>query len=531
MTNDQRNSSSADPQSAGSLHFEASQLTAVMVRTIGESLHLRADSIEFTHAGDRVDVILRAGEDLLKQTQMKPIWFERLEEWLVQRRSVFTELQHGDETSCESSSFRSAVRIGEQLVDFEVVPENGNAVVNRLSIQDLRVMPISLGLDKLGVTTAQAPALRRILSEGYGVVGVAEPTAEDSNASFGSILAILGGTYVGDANQLDDSVAGDIRARSHNYSTVLRLKESNVVDAVRLMFSHGLVGERGRFGAVISQRFVPRVCQRCARRVRDEEALDRLTVLGEKAASIRQIFEGEGCEHCGQTGCSGLVGLVSVLVVNSDVSDLLQSCSDDCERLSRGLYALGVRSIVEDGLTKLRQGLISWESLKGVYDELSESDPLLGIMKKRSTACKSGDPEGGIAEDPEPHEKQRDRDRSTILVVEDDPDQRSILDLMCRTAGYEVLLAEDGVEALKVLSANLPDLILTDLMMPRMDGATLVGRIKADERLNQIPIVILTVVADEEREFTLLDLGADDYCEKTIQRKLLLKRISKLIQR
>lgn len=118
-----------------------------------------------------------------------------------------------------------------------------------------------------------------------------------------------------------------------------------------------------------------------------------------------------------------------------------------------------------------------------------------------------------------------------ILVVEDDVDQRSIIEMVLKDAGYEVFLAGDGREGFKVLEEKLPDLVISDLMMPEVDGAELIRKIKGDKRFSKLPILVLTVISDAEKEYLLLSLGVDDYCEKTIQRNILLKRIENLLRR
>ena len=67
--------------------------------------------------------------------------------------------------------------------------------------------------------------------------------------------------------------------------------------------------------------------------------------------------------------------------------------------------------------------------------------------------------------------------------------------------------------------------------MPKMDGSDLVKRLKNDSKLKEIPILVLTVISDVDKEYALLTLGADDYCEKTIQRKILLRRVENLLKR
>jgi len=103
--------------------------------------------------------------------------------------------------------------------------------------------------------------------------------------------------------------------------------------------------------------------------------------------------------------------------------------------------------------------------------------------------------------------------------------------MVLRTSEYEVFTANDGIEALEVLSRSTPDLIISDIMMPNMDGVQLVQKLRGDEKYKLLPIMILTVIEDSEKEYELLSLGADEYCEKTVQRKILLRRIENLLKR
>lgn len=118
-----------------------------------------------------------------------------------------------------------------------------------------------------------------------------------------------------------------------------------------------------------------------------------------------------------------------------------------------------------------------------------------------------------------------------ILIVEDDIDQRSIIEMVLKDAGYEVYAASDGKEGFELLEKVNADLVVSDLMMPGVDGATLIRRIKSDNRFKTLPILVLTVINDSEKEYQILSLGVDDYCEKTVQRNILLKRIENLLKR
>jgi CheY-like chemotaxis protein len=83
----------------------------------------------------------------------------------------------------------------------------------------------------------------------------------------------------------------------------------------------------------------------------------------------------------------------------------------------------------------------------------------------------------------------------TVLVVDDDPDMRFMLKLLLERGGYQVNEAADGLAALHSIKAQLPDLVLTDLRMPMMDGAELIVRLRSDEATATMPIILITAYA------------------------------------
>ncbi|MEZ4649743.1 MAG: response regulator [Candidatus Eisenbacteria bacterium] len=116
-----------------------------------------------------------------------------------------------------------------------------------------------------------------------------------------------------------------------------------------------------------------------------------------------------------------------------------------------------------------------------------------------------------------------------ILVVEDDSDLRKILRAILMREGYSVLTAGDGEEGLEVVEAHHPDLILLDVMMPKMDGRELCRRLKANVRTSQIPIIMLTAMSETNDRIGGLDLGANDYVTKPYEQRELLMRVRNLL--
>jgi DNA-binding response OmpR family regulator len=115
--------------------------------------------------------------------------------------------------------------------------------------------------------------------------------------------------------------------------------------------------------------------------------------------------------------------------------------------------------------------------------------------------------------------------KAQILVVDDDANTRLLLKIILAGAGYNIALAADGEQAWKLLSANLPDLLLTDIMMPGLDGFALLERVRADPRTRTLPVILLSAKSSPDDLAKGLDLGADDYITKPFQKAELLAKL------
>ncbi len=113
-------------------------------------------------------------------------------------------------------------------------------------------------------------------------------------------------------------------------------------------------------------------------------------------------------------------------------------------------------------------------------------------------------------------------------MVEDDADIADVLRRSLRNEGYEVRTSADGVDALDVAAGFVPDLVVLDLGLPRLDGVEVCRRLRAD---GDVPILMLTARAETEDRVSGLDSGADDYLVKPFERQELLARIRALLRR
>jgi two-component system KDP operon response regulator KdpE len=117
---------------------------------------------------------------------------------------------------------------------------------------------------------------------------------------------------------------------------------------------------------------------------------------------------------------------------------------------------------------------------------------------------------------------------SVILIVDDDPAIRESLSNELRAAGYTTVTAADGAEGARVFQSGAPDLVLTDLAMPRSDGFEVIASLRASSR---VPIIVLSVRGGDPDKVRALDLGADDFVTKPFSMTELLARVRAQLRR
>ena len=122
------------------------------------------------------------------------------------------------------------------------------------------------------------------------------------------------------------------------------------------------------------------------------------------------------------------------------------------------------------------------------------------------------------------------RDPAHILVVDDVADNVEILRMRLTALGYEVDEANDGEQALAKIAADPPDLVLLDIMMPKIDGLEVVRRLKADKSLPFIPVILVTAKATPKDVVAGLDAGGDDYLTKPIDHGALVARVRAMLR-
>lgn len=196
-----------------------------------------------------------------------------------------------------------------------------------------------------------------------------------------------------------------------------------------------------------------------------------------------------------------------------------------------------MRSMTEDGFEKAGRGMTTLEELMRTAPP-SDTSPIGSLPsgpKTKTDVEQSSGPQGAFSErggrqPSEPRSAPSGIRRDRVMIVDDDEAIRRLAGKVLESEYYEVILAENGKDALNRIFENPPDLILIDYKMPEMNGLEFIEKLKGHSHLSSIPTIMLTGTDTEETEIEALNVGADDWIQKPIHKARLLARIKRLLK-
>lgn len=259
---------------------------------------------------------------------------------------------------------------------------------------------------------------------------------------------------------------------------------------------------------------IKKQCAACAKSTNISiDAAKKLPEVIQKSLGKTYMFS-RGCSQCNFSSFKGTSDASSALLIDQAIRTYINNSS--LEPLLVHASRNGLKSLLQDGLWKVFQGLTSFEEVLSQLPAIPEGyvEALNKIAATESKAQIKRSPDSAL----------------NMLIVEDDSNQRDVLQMVFKSEGFEVTIAENGKIALEKMSSQSFDIILSDVMMPVMSGIDMVKELKSNQQTQNIPVLMLTAVSNSEDEYEVLTYGADDYCDKNVKKKILIKRVERLLK-
>ncbi|MCU0665498.1 MAG: Flp pilus assembly complex ATPase component TadA [Candidatus Omnitrophica bacterium] len=255
---------------------------------------------------------------------------------------------------------------------------------------------------------------------------------------------------------------------------------------------------------IIAQRLIRIICPHC----KTEDA--PLADIKEKLMpyiqelNITKFYRGKGCEKCAFSGYLGRTGIFELVIINDRLKQLIsQKVNEDS--LFQEAKNSGMVPLLKSGMQKVADGVTTLEEVIKVVG-ISQEEQLSQKSKKTGQVFK-------------------------ILIADDEEDILQVLQRRLLAAGYEVDMARDGGELVELAYKQKPDLIISDVTMPKVNGFEAVKKLRSSLQTASVPVIILTARQDKESEIAGLDFGADDYITKPFDADKILARVKMLLRR
>ena len=280
--------------------------------------------------------------------------------------------------------------------------------------------------------------------------------------------------------------------------------------------------------AVVGQRLVRRICDECRTKEPADHALQQKLAPHLSPSEHPVFWKGAGCEACQFTGYTGRMGIFEMFRVTPATSRLITDGVSD-ESLKTAAHGDGYRALFEDGLHKAASGLTTIAELLRVAPPATRED-----ADRADIPVMAGDT---VTEEEEvfSHESLHASVKSVrplkVLVADDSDIVLKVIGNVLESHDFLVETAEDGEAALRLALREKPGLIITDLMMPKMNGIELVEKLRAHMATRYTPIIMLTAKDEVENEVQGIAAGADDYLNKPINPRRLMARVNRLLAR
>ncbi len=442
--------------------------------------------------------ILVYGRKIDLRVSVIPTFFgEKVEMRLLDLQEAKIDLAKIGLSSSDSHIFQSAIRKPQGMILVTGPTGSGKtstlyAALNYIKHETKNIVTIEDPIEYLiaGVNQMQvnpqknvtfATGLRSILRQDPNIILVGE--IRDQETAEIAFQSSLTGHLVLSTMHTNNSV-----------SSVTRLRDLGV-EAYSIASSVVLI---------VAQRLIKVICSDCR-----EEYVPPQNLIADFRKHIEELritkfFHGKGCPRCNFTGYMGRTAIFEMMAINDSIRRLIAEEVPE-EQIFLAAQNNGLKPLIYSGMDKVASGM-------------STLDELIRVI--------------GVREEDRIDKFSRDTGQKIkILIADDEEDILRILEARLQSFGYQVIVARDGSEALELAHRAKPDLIISDVTMPKMNGFEMLRHLRSRLETAVIPVIMLTARQDKSSELEGFAQGADDYIIKPFDSDKLLARIKMILHR
>jgi len=269
--------------------------------------------------------------------------------------------------------------------------------------------------------------------------------------------------------------------------------------------------------AITSQRLLRRLCPACRSEVPAARIEPAARDLLERQGLPVRLYEAKGCEKCELSGFQGRFSILEFLEVDAALKAGICAGASEAELRKTALAAGILHPLTADAAWHLSNGDTTFGEVLpnlSVKEEASGPAPISPLAAAALAVKAEGRSE-----------------KLRVLVAEDAVGMRASVRDLLEMNGYEVVEACDGQQALERVMSRIPDIMILDLQMPKLDGYAVLRALRQTLQLADLPVIVLTARGDDKSEEAAFRFGADDYIVKPFRPPLLLARLQAVLNR
>ncbi|MFH1878570.1 MAG: ATPase, T2SS/T4P/T4SS family [Candidatus Omnitrophota bacterium] len=526
------------------LNGDTSTVVKLLNFILSDAIKERASDIHLEPQKDSLLIRYRIDGELIEVTKLSAAFFASL----VARVKIISDLNIAEKRTPQDG--RTTISVGGRIVDLRVstIP-----IVHgeKVEIRILDPKEAKISFDSIGLEKEELAIFQEALRAPQGMILVTGPTGSGKTSTLYAALNFIKQNHknivtiedpveymVEGINQMqvnpvknvtfvnglrsilrqdpDAILVGEIRDKETSeiafrssltgHLVLSTLHTNNSVATITRLFDIGLEPYMisSSIILIIAQRLVKCICPYCKKEYTPVPDLMCKFETYITKMQIKKFFKGSGCDKCGFTGSYGRTAIFELLKMKDKIRELINARVTE-DMVFNVAKREGLRSLAESGMRKVAMGLTTMEEVAKVAEVLEVEQAL-----------------------ERPH---MERETKKILIADDEEDILKVIEKNLTSVGYRVVKARDGKELVELAIKEKPDMIVSDVTMPKMNGFEAVRALRKRLDTAVIPVMLLTARDDMESELQGINAGADDYITKPFEYEKLIARVKMLLRR